>query len=55
MIDEPLGGAHRLPAELAQNLKTQLISSLEELEALSTEELLEKRYNRLMSYGLTAQ
>lgn len=55
VIDEPLGGAHRLPAELAQNLKTQLISSLEELEALSTEELLEKRYNRLMSYGLTAQ
>jgi acetyl-CoA carboxylase carboxyl transferase subunit alpha len=55
VIPEPLGGAHRSPLELAKSLKAQLLTSLEELEVLSEQELLEKRYDRLMSYGLSAQ
>ncbi|MEM5530486.1 acetyl-CoA carboxylase carboxyl transferase subunit alpha [Gammaproteobacteria bacterium AS21] len=54
VVKEPLGGAHRSPAELANNLKAKLLSSLAELDKLSEDELLEHRYDRLMSYGLNA-
>ena len=32
-------------------MKAQLLADLAELDALSTEELLNRRYQRLMSYG----
>ncbi|MBT0720167.1 acetyl-CoA carboxylase carboxyl transferase subunit alpha [Tatumella sp. TA1] len=51
VIPEPLGGAHRHPKEIAAVLKEQLLSDLAELDELSTEELLDRRYERLMSYG----
>ena len=51
VIPEPLGGAHRHPKEMAAALKEQLLSDLAELDELSTEELLDRRYERLMSYG----
>ena len=51
IIDEPLGGAHRNYDEMAKNLKAQLNRDLAELTALSTEEMLEQRYKRLMSFG----
>lgn len=51
IIEEPLGGAHRDVATMSQTLKAQLLATLEELEALDTETLLERRYQRLMSYG----
>jgi len=54
VVSEPLGGAHRSPEELANNLKERLLASLAELDKLSEEELLEHRYDRLMSYGLNA-
>jgi len=50
-IKEPLGGAHRNIDLMASHIKDHLIEQLEELEQLSTEELLDKRYQRLMSYG----
>ncbi|MCJ8169727.1 acetyl-CoA carboxylase carboxyl transferase subunit alpha [Atopomonas sediminilitoris] len=52
IIPEPLGGAHRNPAEIAGNIKLQLEAQLAELGKLSAEELLKARYQRLMSYGL---
>lgn len=55
VIEEPLGGAHRAPVELANNMKKQLLSTLESLKAMSTDELLASRYDRLMSYGLSAE
>ncbi|MGB1238249.1 MAG: acetyl-CoA carboxylase carboxyl transferase subunit alpha [Pseudomonadales bacterium] len=55
VIKEPLGGAHRNPQELAETLKTTLLAELEVLEQLSTDELLERRYQRLMSYGLQGE
>ncbi len=51
VIPEPLGGAHRRPVDMAQSLKQQLLADLADLDGLSTEELLDRRYQRLMSYG----
>ncbi|ARR50015.1 acetyl-CoA carboxylase carboxyl transferase subunit alpha [Photobacterium damselae subsp. damselae] len=51
IVDEPLGGAHRNVAMMSDNLKAQIVAKLEELDQLGTEELLERRYQRLMSYG----
>ena len=51
IIPEPLGGAHRDWAAISESVKTVLLRSLDELDALSGEELLEARYQRLMSYG----
>jgi len=51
VITEPLGGAHRSPEQMAATLKTALVRDLEKLQKLSTQELLDKRYQRLMSYG----
>ncbi|AMD02013.1 MULTISPECIES: acetyl-CoA carboxylase carboxyl transferase subunit alpha [Halomonas] len=54
LIPEPLGGAHRHPVDTAERVKTALLDSLERLEAMDTEALLERRYERLMSYGAPA-
>lgn len=51
VIPEPLGGAHREPALMAVNLQQKLIETLERLQQLSIDELLERRYARLMEYG----
>ncbi|MCK6262604.1 acetyl-CoA carboxylase carboxyl transferase subunit alpha [Vibrio sp. ZSDE26] len=51
IIEEPLGGAHRDYAEVSQNIKATLMKQLEELEQFDNESLLERRYQRLMSYG----
>jgi len=51
LIDEPLGGAHRHPKQTAGKVKDALLTSLDRLESMDTEALLERRYQRLMSYG----
>ncbi|SDM17692.1 acetyl-CoA carboxylase carboxyl transferase subunit alpha [Modicisalibacter muralis] len=51
LIEEPLGGAHRHPYDTAERVKESLLASLERLESMDTDELLERRYQRLMSYG----
>ena len=51
IINEPLGGAHRDHVAMAQTLKKALQDALTNVSALSTTELLAKRYERLMSYG----
>ncbi len=51
IIPEPLGGAHRDYDAAAFSIREALESSLRELRALNTDQLLEKRYQRLMSYG----
>lgn len=51
VISEPLGGAHRDYDAIAFSIGEALQSSLRELRALNTDQLLEKRYQRLMSYG----
>ncbi|MDG4953363.1 acetyl-CoA carboxylase carboxyl transferase subunit alpha [Actinobacillus equuli subsp. equuli] len=51
IVAEPLGGAHRDVAQMAQNLKERILADLTDLSPLSTEDLLDRRYQRLMSYG----
>ncbi|KGQ27617.1 acetyl-CoA carboxylase carboxyl transferase subunit alpha [Gallibacterium anatis] len=51
IVEEPLGGAHRHPEQMAQNLKAQLNADLAELSVLDSDALLARRYQRLMSYG----
>lgn len=52
MLAEPLGGAHRDYEAMAQSLKTRWVKELSELRALPLPSLLEKRYQRLMNYGV---
>ncbi len=51
VLEEPLGGAHRSPKEAAEVIRNALIKNLDELEAMSTEQLLEERQRRLASFG----
>lgn len=51
IIEEPLGGAHRDPVQMAENMKATLLKQLEDLDQLDHENLLERRYQRLMNYG----
>ncbi|UYZ85035.1 acetyl-CoA carboxylase carboxyltransferase subunit alpha [Entomomonas sp. E2T0] len=52
VIAEPLGGAHRDYDITATNIRTVLAKQLADLQKLTTDELLEQRYKRLMGYGL---
>jgi acetyl-CoA carboxylase carboxyl transferase subunit alpha len=52
IISEPLGGAHRDPAEMATRLKAALIETLNDLERLAPDKLVEQRHERLMGYGV---
>ncbi|RIY31721.1 acetyl-CoA carboxylase carboxyl transferase subunit alpha [Psittacicella melopsittaci] len=51
IIPEPLGGAHSDYQTTAENIAEVLRKQLAALEELETEELLEKRYQRLLSFG----
>lgn len=52
VIAEPLGGAHRDPAAAAESIRQELVAQLQSLHKLDTGKLLERRYERLMSYGV---
>jgi acetyl-CoA carboxylase carboxyl transferase subunit alpha len=52
LIPEPLGGAHRQPAEMATRIKAQLLAELAELDNHSEASLLDSRYERLMAFGI---
>ena len=51
IIEEPLGGAHRDHQQMAKNMKETLTRQLDELSHFESDLLLERRYQRLMSYG----
>lgn len=51
IIKEPLGGAHRDPAEAAKRIKAAVLGEVEILERLDLNSLLEQRYARLRRYG----
>ena len=51
MVSEPLGGAHRDPAESAKSLKKAIQDSLRGLQDLGVDALLERRQDRLVAFG----
>ncbi len=51
VVTEPLGGAHRDYEEISSSLKQRLLQDMSDLTNLSTDSLLEQRYQRLMKYG----
>jgi acetyl-CoA carboxylase carboxyl transferase subunit alpha len=51
VIAEPLGGAHKEPDEVAARIADCLERQLDELSAQTSDQLLEQRYQRLLSYG----
>ncbi|MDF1821412.1 MAG: acetyl-CoA carboxylase carboxyltransferase subunit alpha [Alcanivoracaceae bacterium] len=51
VIDEPLGGAHRDYDQAAERVRASLVASLEALDAHQGEALVQRRYDRLLSYS----
>jgi len=51
VLEEPLGGAHRKPRARADVICNALLKSIDEVEGLAVEELLEQRQQRLASFG----
>nr|WP_048811886.1 acetyl-CoA carboxylase carboxyltransferase subunit alpha [Methylobacillus flagellatus] len=51
IVPEPMGGAHRAPEDMMQNLRRALADELAHLQVKSIDNLLEARHERLMSYG----
>ncbi len=51
IVNEPVGGAHRDPDEMAKLLRRALADSLRQLSGLSADELVEQRHKRIMAYG----
>ena len=51
IIEEPMGGAHRNPDQAASSIKKSIVKNLKELSNISIDELLDRRYQRLMNYG----
>uniref|UniRef100_A0A7C4ELS9 Acetyl-coenzyme A carboxylase carboxyl transferase subunit alpha n=1 Tax=Thermodesulfovibrio aggregans TaxID=86166 RepID=A0A7C4ELS9_9BACT len=51
IIPEPLGGAHRDPQEMGKRIKNTILETIEELRIFSTEELLQKRYEKFRKIG----
>ncbi len=51
VIPEPLGGAHRDPAFVAQALKQIIVRDMKNLSQLSTMELLDQRYKKFRAMG----
>jgi acetyl-CoA carboxylase carboxyl transferase subunit alpha len=52
VLREPLGGAHRDPETIAQDLKASLVRHLDALAELPTERLLAERHRRFASFGV---
>lgn len=51
IVEEPLGGAHRDPEAMAENLRVALRDALKQVRERPLNSLLNDRYARLMGYG----
>ena len=52
IIEEPLGGAHRDYDLISSSIKDSLIKNLSALNSISMEQLLDRRYKRLVEIGI---
>lgn len=55
LVQEPLGGAHRDMDMMADSLRKALLHELKKLRTMDSSALVNRRYERLMSYGNTRQ
>ncbi len=51
IIKEPLGGAHRNYDQASSNIKNSILNNLDRLNQIPLNDLVERRYERLMGYG----
>jgi acetyl-CoA carboxylase carboxyl transferase subunit alpha len=51
IVNEPVGGAHRDPRQMSAYLKRALNDALRQVNDLKPKELVQRRYERLQSYG----
>ena len=51
IIDEPLGGAHRDTKKASSLIAQEIDDNLTRLKEINIDELVEKRYQKIMSYG----
>jgi acetyl-CoA carboxylase carboxyl transferase subunit alpha len=51
IVNEPVGGAHRDHKQMTAFLKRALVDAYRQVSDLKTKELLDRRYERLQSYG----
>lgn len=51
VVPEPLGGAHRNVAEIARTLGDRIEAQLHDLNAMTADQMLAVRYQRLMDFG----
>jgi acetyl-CoA carboxylase carboxyl transferase subunit alpha len=51
IVNEPLGGAHRDPGQMAQMLKRALGEALRQFQNAKPDELVRQRQHRVMAYG----
>ncbi len=51
IVNEPVGGAHREHQQMAAFLKRALADALRQIDDFEGQELLDRRYDRLMAYG----
>lgn len=52
-IEEPRGGAHRDVPGVSANIKAALIEQVDRLSGMDVDQLIERRYQRLMGYGIS--
>ncbi|MCG5500082.1 acetyl-CoA carboxylase carboxyl transferase subunit alpha [Ectothiorhodospira lacustris] len=51
ILPEPLGGAHRDTAAMADTFRANLLEGLDELQCMDINALVARRYERIMKYG----
>ena len=51
IIKEPLGGAHRNYDQASSNIKNSILNNLDRLNQIPLNDLVEKRYERIIGYG----
>ena len=55
VLEEPLGGAHRDPAAMSENLKAALMRHLATLEEMSPEALRAARGAKIAAFGVYSE
>ena len=51
VLSEPLGGAHRNPAEAAEIIRNALVKALDDLDSMPADQLIANRHERLAGFG----